>query len=76
MHPANRDRTLAAMREWAAEHGRLPTRQEWERAALVARRRERSTGGGAGRSWWRRQAAARSTRSKKPNGKSASDSFS
>jgi hypothetical protein len=32
MHPADRDRTLAAMREWAAKHGQLPTRREWELA--------------------------------------------
>jgi hypothetical protein len=30
MHPADRDRTVAAMRTWAAEHGRLPTRHGWE----------------------------------------------
>jgi hypothetical protein len=34
MQPADRDRTLAAMREWAAKHGQLPTRREWELATL------------------------------------------
>jgi hypothetical protein len=33
MLPADRDRTLTAMQDWAAGHGRLPTRHEWEWAA-------------------------------------------
>ena len=32
MHPASRDRALAAVRAFHAEHGRLPRWREWERA--------------------------------------------
>src|SRR5215472_8665600 len=33
VHPASRDQALAAIREFHAEHGRLPRWREWERAA-------------------------------------------
>jgi Homing endonuclease associated repeat len=32
MHPASRDQALAAVREFHAEHGRLPRWREWEEA--------------------------------------------
>jgi len=33
VHPASRDQALAAVREFHAEHGRLPRWREWEGAA-------------------------------------------
>nr|MDQ6900365.1 hypothetical protein [Candidatus Dormibacteraeota bacterium] len=33
MRPADQEQAIEAVREWYAKHGRLPRRQEWEKAA-------------------------------------------
>ncbi len=58
MRPADQEQAIEAVREWYAKHGRLPRRQEWEKAA-----RGRPTTGTIDRRWgWDRLMAKASGR--------------